>query len=405
MRVLVVSLRYPPYVAGGYELSAAETVAEFRARGHDVHVLCARGVRLAEADVRLHPVLDPDLDDGDPWQRALAAGNLEKVRRHLYDPRNARRSAEVLRSVRPDVVVAYNLALLSLAPLRAAQRVGVPALCVVNDRWPRNHWLETWPAGAKPLRRATIAGAWRRLVAGTEFGPMVVPSESLARELRGAGLQGVEVLRLPLPVDLVESCARERSRPRREGEPLRVVCTSMLWHGKGQHVLLEALALARSRGARVELEIAGHGDAEYEARLRARAAAEDLAGGVTFVGMLPRDAMGALLARAHVLALPSLWGEPYGLATLEAMAHGLAPVVTDDGASPEIVRDGVDGLVVPKDDAAALADALAKLASDEALRARLAASSVERVATTFAPGPYYDALAHRVERRVEEARR
>ncbi|QDU84352.1 hypothetical protein Pla163_14590 [Planctomycetes bacterium Pla163] len=54
------------------------------------------------------------------------------------------------------------------------------------------------------------------------------------------------MLPLPLPVDLAAAAHELRAAPRQAGEPLRVVCTSMLWDGKGQHVLLDAVGRARA---------------------------------------------------------------------------------------------------------------------------------------------------------------
>lgn len=401
MRILVVSLRYPPYVAGGYELSCAEAVRELRRRGHDVHVLCARGAQFA--DPTIHAVLEPDLDAGDVWQRTVDAGNLEKVRRHVFDPLNLRRARRVVRDWNPDLVFYFNLALLSVSPLLAARLEGVPVIGEVNDRWPVNHWLSSWPAGAKNNRRRTIVGAWERVKDRVRFGTMLVPSRSLGAELRAHGFDDVEVMPLPLPVDLARAAELDRAGSRGPDEPLRLVCTSMLWDGKGQHVLLDALARARARGVDATVTLAGSGPVEYREHLEARAATAHLVGAVTFAGLLDRAGVGRLLATSHVFALPSLWSEPFGLATLEAMAHGLAPIVSDAGGSPEIVRDGVDGLVVPAGDAEALSHAIERLARDEPGRKAFADASLARVARDFAARSYYDALGERLERAVRDA--
>jgi glycogen synthase len=403
VRILVITLRYPPYVAGGYELSCAEAVDELRARGHDLHVLCARGSKFADPSV--HAVLEPDLDAGDPWQLAQESGNLEKVRRHVFDPLNLRRARRVMRGWRPDLVFYFNLALLSVAPLMAARLEGLPVVGEINDRWPENHWLSTWPIGSKVNRRRAIEEAWKRTKSRVRFGPMLVPSECLARELRAHGFESVEVLPLPLPVDLAAAAHGLRAAPRQAGEALRVVCTSMLWDGKGQHVLLDAVGRARAEGANVTVTLAGSGPEGYVDHLKSRASSPQLAGAVTFTGLLDRAAVGRLLANSHLFVLPSLWSEPFGLATLEALAHGLPAVVSSAGGSPEIVRDGVDGLVVPSGDAALLAEALVRLERDEVARTRLARAGLERVENAFAACPYYDALSERLERALREARR
>jgi glycosyltransferase involved in cell wall biosynthesis len=68
---------------------------------------------------------------------------------------------------------------------------------------------------------------------------------------------------------------------------------------------------------------------------------------------------------------------------IEAMAYGVAPVVTDCGGSPELVQHGLSGLVVPVADAGALAAAIRMLRDDAALRARLGAAARERIARDF----------------------
>jgi glycosyltransferase involved in cell wall biosynthesis len=75
--------------------------------------------------------------------------------------------------------------------------------------------------------------------------------------------------------------------------------------------------------------------------------------------------------------------EPCGRVLFEAMASGTAIVATDSGGTPEIVRDDREGLLVPPRDPAALARAVATLAGDRALRARLGTAGVARVAAEF----------------------
>jgi alpha-maltose-1-phosphate synthase len=85
-----------------------------------------------------------------------------------------------------------------------------------------------------------------------------------------------------------------------------------------------------------------------------------------------------LYRRARVFCLPSRF-EPYGLALVEAMAHGLPCVGTNAGAMPEIVSDGETGLLVPPGNAEALADALRRLLQDEGYARRLGAAGRARV--------------------------
>jgi glycosyltransferase involved in cell wall biosynthesis len=103
---------------------------------------------------------------------------------------------------------------------------------------------------------------------------------------------------------------------------------------------------------------------------------------VRLLGALSPADVAAVLREADVL-LHASCAEGVSNAVLEAMATGLAVVTTDAGGMREAVRDEVDGLVVPVQDATAMGDALARLAADPALRRRLGASARRRVADDF----------------------
>ncbi|WP_198373826.1 glycosyltransferase, partial [Roseomonas rosulenta] len=150
-------------------------------------------------------------------------------------------------------------------------------------------------------------------------------------------------------------------------------------HGRanGLDALLDAAAVLRARGeARGRILLVGDG-AEKPA-LVARAAAEGLAN-VTFLDPLPRAALGGLYAGSqvalHLLAgLPEFaeWTAPNKI--MDGLAAGLPVVTNQGGRAARILADGPSGIAVPAGDAGALAEALARLAADPALRARLGAA-------------------------------
>jgi glycosyltransferase involved in cell wall biosynthesis len=91
-----------------------------------------------------------------------------------------------------------------------------------------------------------------------------------------------------------------------------------------------------------------------------------------------------LISGADVFVMPSR-AEALCQSLLEAMHQGICPVVSDAGGMREVVRDGQDGLVVPVEDAGALARALCRLHADRSLLSRLAASAQQHVAAEFTP--------------------
>ena len=163
------------------------------------------------------------------------------------------------------------------------------------------------------------------------------------------------------------------------GDPPTLLYVGTLSNRKGLSDLLTALRLLGDRGGPpYRLEIVGGsaevGEAESEAL---RQAAREAGHGQALLGSLGPEQVRARLREADVFVLPSHWeGQP--IAILEAMATGLPVVVTSVGANPDVVRDGVDGRVVPPHDPAALADALEQVLSDRDLRVRMGAAARER---------------------------
>lgn len=163
-----------------------------------------------------------------------------------------------------------------------------------------------------------------------------------------------------------------------------VVAIGRLNEWKGHDVLIEAIAILRRRGLEVAVEIAGDAYPGQERRageLRALALERGVDDLVQFLGYV--DDTGALLARAGMFVLPSVRPEPFGLVLVDAMARGVASIATDAGGPRDIVRDGETGLLVPRADASALADAIARLHADAGLRARLGAAAAVDVRDRF----------------------
>ncbi len=397
MRVLAVTLRWPPFVAGGYELFTRETVLALREHGHEVTVLCGRATGLCGEEGVL-PWLLPAIDgDADLFARSQEAPNAERFRLHFLRLANWSATLRALETSRADVLFFFNLGLASLAPVLAARCRGVPTLGYVGDLWPLCHWVSAWrdrSADEKPLRLAALTRAWRVFRGLVGMGRMCVPSRFVAERLVEDGIPAIDVLVLPhgLGPDMDERARRVSPRPRAAGEPLRVISSSMLWSGKGQHVLLEACARAAEGGVDLEVALAGSGPKDYRRKLEELASSPALSGRVRFLGMLSKDELSGELAAAHVFAFPSLWGEPFGLATLEAMAHALPALASDAGATPEIVRDGREGLLVPAGDVDALARGLERLFRDEGLRSQLGGAARERVRSDFGHEPFLDGI-------------
>ena len=126
------------------------------------------------------------------------------------------------------------------------------------------------------------------------------------------------------------------------------------------------------------------GDGPQRAELEAFASASGIDAQTAFVGAVAHADVPTWLNRFDVYAAPSrLDSESFGVAVIEAGACGLPVVVSDAGGLPEVVVDGQTGIVVPRDDAAALQAAITRLVLDTPLRARLGARGREHVAREY----------------------
>jgi phosphatidylinositol alpha-mannosyltransferase len=175
------------------------------------------------------------------------------------------------------------------------------------------------------------------------------------------------------------------------GEALRILFVGQAVDRKGLPILLRAFEALREH-VPATLRIVGAAREEVEPMLLSH-------DGVEVLGKVSDAEKEAELAAADVLAAPSLGGESFGMVLTEAFAHGTPVVASDIAGYRDVVRDGRDGLLVPRGDAAALAGALLDLHEDPARRRELGAWARER-AHRFA----WPTVAGEVLEAYEEAR-
>jgi glycosyltransferase involved in cell wall biosynthesis len=180
-------------------------------------------------------------------------------------------------------------------------------------------------------------------------------------------------------------------------------CVARLMAWKGQDVLLQAFTRVRGQIPRAHLVLAGtsaesapDGRGDYRDYLLRQVSNLGLDGYVHLPGFLLQTAMPRFYGALDLVAHPSI-EEPFGLAVVEAMASGRPVVAVNRGGIPEIIRDGLDGVLVPAQEPTALASAIVHLIHQPQLAAQLSGAGRRRVVEVFTP----EAQAERMARIYE----
>jgi glycosyltransferase involved in cell wall biosynthesis len=152
---------------------------------------------------------------------------------------------------------------------------------------------------------------------------------------------------------------------------LNIVCTGTLHEVKGQTYLVQACTELKQRGIPFQCHFVG--DGPDEAALKEQAAQAGLSGDIVFHGRVPRLTVIEIMKNADIFALPSVptqdgRREGIPVALMEAMAFAVPVVSSELSGIPELVENGVSGILVPPRDVKGLADSLARLATDHDLR-------------------------------------
>ncbi|MFP5206259.1 MAG: glycosyltransferase family 4 protein [Acidobacteriota bacterium] len=168
--------------------------------------------------------------------------------------------------------------------------------------------------------------------------------------------------------------------PNSRPDPFEILCIGRLTPAKGQHLLIDAVDALLGQGRNVRLRLVGGGP--DEASLRQHAARIALPDRIAFEGPINQDRIREFYAAADIFCLPSL-AEGVPVVLMEAMAMEIPCVTTRIAGIPELIRDGVDGLLVAASNLEELVRALAALMGDEEFRRNIGKSARTRVVAKY----------------------
>lgn len=288
-------------------------------------------------------------------------GAWQQFTRALWSGEAAKKMDKMLHDFAPDVVHVHNIYNhLSPSVLAVCRRRGVPVVMTAHDYSlvSANYALWTGKGILAPGRRGLFSttftkfakgslpasfvltlvhGAHRLLGLYRSIEKFMVFSHYMEQELVRAGLPREDIVELfPFSAPLLRSYVLPKV-PSRQG----VLFAGRLEPYKG----VELLLTAAQKMPEVEFLFAGKGSQEALVINAAKRYPN-----VRYLGFLQDDEMWQQMAAAQVVAVPSLWAEPFGLVALEALVIGTPILVSDRGALPELVRDNTFGRIFKADD-------------------------------------------------------
>lgn len=379
--------------AEGYMLDLADLQ---RSRGHEVEFFSMQHPENQAAPLDAHFPSEADFGIGaGPKEKLKAAGRM------FWSIDAARGLRAAVSEFRPDVAHLHNIYhQLSPSILREFTRVGVPVVMTLHDYklvCPSYQML----VDGQPCERC-LDGRFRHAVQqrcnrGSLAASLLVAAESRVHHTLGA-YDGVDAFVCPsrFLFDRMTEGGFGQDRLRHiphfsvavDGEPETderrgVVFGGRLSHEKGVTTLIDAMAFAPD----TTLDVAGDGELREELEAHASRVAP---GRVRFLGRIDKDELHRRFRSARAVVVPSEWYENQPMVILEALSTGTPVVGTDIGGIPELIRDGIDGAVVPPGDAAALGAAIQRLESADV--EAMGRAGAERVERDFAVDIHLDRL-------------
>ncbi len=378
MRVLVLGSTYPPHALGGYELSCDDVMTRWRQRGHEVEVLTT--------DLRVPGVVDvdePHVHRDLRWywddHRLLTPSWRDRLRLERHDQALLAKALET----RPDVVSVWSMGAMPLQLVTTLVRSGVPTVLVVCDDWlwygpnidPWTRAFHDHPRRARWVERLTGLPARLPDDLGERVTTVFVSERTRQAAEDRTRWAFPDASVIPSGIDLGDFPLSARDPEPWQG---RLLCVGRLDPRKGFATAVRALEALPG----CTLRIVGQADPLHRRELEAPR--------VTF-DAVQRSALKGVYESADALLFTSTWEEPFGLVPLEAMACATPVIAVPSGGAADYLEDGVNALLVPAGDEAALAAAVRRLAADHDLRARLVASGLA-TAARYTTDVYADAL-------------
>jgi glycogen(starch) synthase len=334
MKILLLSNVFPPGFIGGYELGAYDVAIGLVNSGHEVHVLTSDYLTDDEGACEIANVTRT-LTWATMTHELIEPSQLENV---YYNFRNLRELGRLIRTFRPDVVLAFNLmGLGAVSIVKYLQALKMPLVLYLMD-----HVF----IGLDKIPE--LRASYEKLFGALHFEDrtrIIAMSKNVAREVGNTlGLTLPNVTYIPGWVDFSPESAQ--MQPAADGRKRFVFCSRVAPH-KGTDIMLESVECLVQNGLDnfyVDVYGAGH-VASFMQRVKAKGLDQH----IIYKGQTDKKDMLNVLAGYDALVFPTWEREPFGFVASEAAVAGCIPIMTAGVGASEWFLDGVDCLKISRD--------------------------------------------------------
>ena len=345
MQIFFVTSFFKGFYGGG-TVSLKLLAEALEKRKHEVYILTTRKTANSALNIISLPhtehIPEKLMKLGNKFLDYLLVSSFKKIFRNNY----------------PDLLHIQDEFILPAA-VYVAKEFSIPVVVTVRDNAQLHPPLaEELPPGVPWLvrkRNRAIIKHYKKVDA------IISVSEYIRRELAEAGVPGdkiTTIYNLPPPWKPIENSKTSSN--------IVLLAPGRICKYKGFEVLAKATSLAVKKCENIRVIIAGKGP--YSSELRRLVGRLNLTDYMKLVGVVPYENIRELYFSSNIVLLLSIHPEPFSRVPLEAMAAGKPVIATNTGGTPEGVKHGVNGLLVPPNDPEKTAEAIIKLAGSEELR-------------------------------------
>jgi len=398
MKLVILQDDYPPYHEGGSGVIAEQLAERFSEAGYDVCVITTVRNASAAGETKQNGVRVVRLfADYDVRFRSWVS---------LYNPFLSKKVKKILQEIKPDIVHVHNVHhYLSYYAIVLAKRFSKKVFITAHDSmtvyfgkppfaidaekknvqnpnlfqeslW---HQVKLHKIRYNPFR--TFAA---RFIVNTFVDRVVVVSKALGNVLTYNKLthisvvhNGIDVERWAEPKDL------EKFKEEKHIGESAILYGGRLSEAKGALKLLKAFKFVQEKAPYAQMLIIGKREGVLVEKMLRQAQALGLENNLVFTGWIDGDKLRSAYYAAALVAVPSLYLDPFPTINLEAFACGKPVVATCFGGSPEIVKDAFNGYVVNPNDEEILARRILNLLNNESLREEYGKNGRELVISEF----------------------